>query len=200
MERRTRDDVFEEKESEVTSVSVALAGSRVEPSAGEQAWRGSLLGEQLCLHNSLWVLRVSQCQGESSEGQGKGLLSYVEDWGRRKRAGRETEAVNAEGCTDLVHTWTCIDCTSVPTGPLPNMARPAVPAVPVGLTCCSSEWTNSLINIMRKRNVRQGETHEEFIWAQNWARRDARLLLETTRKGALDLCLPQLLAGGGWAL
>lgn len=30
MERRTRDDVFEEKESEVTSVSVALAGSRVE--------------------------------------------------------------------------------------------------------------------------------------------------------------------------
>lgn len=48
----------------------------------------------------------------------------MEDWGRGERAGRETEAVRAEGCEDL-----CIHgLHECPTGPLPNMAMPAVPA------------------------------------------------------------------------
>lgn len=37
-----------------------------------------------------------------------------------------------------------------------------------GLACCSSEWNGSHVNIMRKRNVRQGERKEEFIWTQDW--------------------------------
>lgn len=150
--------------------------------ATELLQRESLCGRQLCVQNSLWGLRVSRCHSESR--LEKGCFSV---WRTREdegeQAGRLRQAGSAKGCEDLRHA--CVDGMSVQRGRYqtwpcqPCQLEPHM--VPTGLTCCSSEWNGSHINIMRKRNAGQGERNEEFIWAQTWARGDAQLLLEMAR-------------------
>lgn len=77
--------------------------------------------------------------------------------------------------------WEC------PTGPLPNMAKPAMPdqtphsAHGPGMLLLRVEWLS--YKYYQKEEHQAGREEQEFIWAQNWARDNAELLLEMLREG-----------------